>query len=71
MSPVSPGTVSASGQLAMRHVLEAHLKRVEWDERQFPVRLYPFVSVEPATPERPIGGPRSAQLGAWRSARSQ
>lgn len=36
--------LSASGQLAMRQLLEEHLKRVEWDEWQFPVRLYPFAS---------------------------
>lgn len=36
--------LSASGQLAMRKVFEEHLKRIEWDERQFPVRLYPFLS---------------------------
>jgi len=34
----------ASGQLAMRLVFDEHLKRVEWDEWKFPVRLYPFVS---------------------------
>jgi uncharacterized protein (DUF433 family) len=38
----------ASGQLAMRLVFEEHLKRVEWDEWKFPIRLYPFVSA--ATP---------------------
>ena len=36
--------LSASGQLAMRKLFEEHLKRVDWDEWQFPVRLYPFVS---------------------------
>ena len=36
--------LNASGQLAMRQILEEHLKRVEWDEWKFPVRLYPFVS---------------------------
>ena len=44
--------LSASGQLAMRRVFEEHLKRVEWDEWQFPVRLYPFVSGE--ADRRPI-----------------
>jgi uncharacterized protein (DUF433 family) len=43
--------LSASGQLAMRQVLEAHLKRVKWDARQFPIRLYPFVSSMPADGE--------------------
>jgi uncharacterized protein (DUF433 family) len=38
--------LSASGQLAMRRLLAEHLKRVEWDRRQFPIRLYPFISGE-------------------------
>lgn len=42
--------LSASGQLAMRKVFEEHLKRVEWDEWQFPVRLYPFVSADTLAP---------------------
>lgn len=46
-------SLSASGQLAMRKLLEEHLKRVEWDRWQFPVRLYPFVS-SGASDERPI-----------------
>ena len=46
--------LSRSGQLAMRQVLERHLKRVEWDEWQFPVRLYPFVSEESPGGEKPI-----------------
>jgi uncharacterized protein (DUF433 family) len=45
--------LSTSGQIAMRRLLEEHLKRVEWDQWQFPVRLYPYVSAEPTT-ERPI-----------------
>ncbi|MFM9888205.1 MAG: DUF433 domain-containing protein [Burkholderiales bacterium] len=45
--------LTASGQLAMRKLLEEHLNRVEWDEWQFPVRLYPFVSAEAGT-LRPI-----------------
>jgi hypothetical protein len=35
--------LSASGQLAMRKMFEDHLQRVEWDEWQFPVRLYPYI----------------------------
>ncbi len=46
--------LSASGQLALRHVLAEHLKRVEWDECKFPIRLYPFVSVEAPSVARPI-----------------
>jgi hypothetical protein len=34
--------LSASGQIAMRHMFNEHLARVEWDEWKFPVRLYPF-----------------------------
>jgi uncharacterized protein (DUF433 family) len=46
--------LSKSGQLAMRQVLEQHLKRVEWDEWKFPVRLYPFVSPDGTASEKPI-----------------
>lgn len=45
--------LTASGQLAMRVLLEEHLRRVEWDESQFPLRLYPFVSGQ-ASLSRPI-----------------
>ena len=45
--------LTASGQLAMRRLLEDHLKRVEWDQWAFPVRLYPYVSAQP-TAARPI-----------------
>jgi uncharacterized protein (DUF433 family) len=33
-----------SGQLVLQHLFEEHLKRVEWDENQFPIRLYPFMT---------------------------
>ena len=46
--------LSASGQLAMRRLFDEHLKRVEWDEWQFPVRLYPFVSSEVQAFDKPI-----------------
>lgn len=46
--------LSASGQLAMRKMLEEHLTRVEWDEWQFPVRLYPCTSGALRGTERPI-----------------
>jgi uncharacterized protein (DUF433 family) len=46
--------LSASGQLAMRQLLEEHLKRIDWDEWQFPVRLYPFISAESTFSARPI-----------------
>lgn len=46
--------LSASGQLAMRHVLEAHLARVNWDGARFPVRLHPFVAPEIPSADMPI-----------------
>ena len=46
--------LSASGQLAMRRLFQDHLARVEWDERRFPVRLYPFVSSEVPSASRQI-----------------
>jgi uncharacterized protein (DUF433 family) len=44
----------ASGQLAMRQLFNEHLKRIEWDTSNFPVRLYPFLSIVSASGERPI-----------------
>jgi len=55
-------SLSASGQLAMRRLLEDHLKRVEWDDWQFPVRLYPYVSAEPTT-AKPIAIDPSIAFG--------
>jgi len=46
--------LSASGQLAMRKTLEAHLERVEWDQWRFPVRLFPFVAGYAEAANRPI-----------------
>ncbi len=34
--------LSASGQMAMRKLFSEHLKRVEWDRWQYPVRLHPY-----------------------------
>lgn len=45
-------SLSRSGQLAMRRLLEAYLARIEFDNR-LPIRLYPFVAVE-NTPRRTI-----------------
>lgn len=45
--------LSASGQLAMRQVLNAHLKRVMWEGR-FPIRLHPFVVGEGIEAGMPI-----------------
>jgi uncharacterized protein (DUF433 family) len=46
--------LSASGQLAMRRMFENYLKRVEWDEREFPIRLFPFIAAEGEPADRPI-----------------
>lgn len=46
--------LSASGQLALRKVFEDHLKRVEWDEWKFPVRLYPYVGTDHFAGERAV-----------------
>jgi uncharacterized protein (DUF433 family) len=46
--------LSASGQIAMRQLLDENLKRVEWDDWQFPFRLYPFLSVDASSGEKPI-----------------
>lgn len=63
--------LSASGQLAMRKMFDEHLKRVEWDEWHFPVRLYPFLSSNVEIAAKPIvidpkiafGRPVVARLG--------
>ncbi len=34
--------ISKDGQLAMRAVLEVHLKRIEWDQKGVAVRMFPF-----------------------------
>ena len=52
----------ASGQLAMIKLFEAHLKRVEWDNFQFPIRLYPFVSGS-ESPKMPIAIDPSVAFG--------
>jgi uncharacterized protein (DUF433 family) len=39
--------VSSEGQLAMRDILELHLKRIERDTRGIPIRLYPFTHSKP------------------------
>jgi uncharacterized protein (DUF433 family) len=39
--------LSASGQLVVRRLFEAHLARVEWGKLRSAVRLYPFVFGEP------------------------
>ncbi len=51
--------LSERGQLEMREVLDTHLKRVEWNERGFALRLYPFVrAVGPTAPRLVVIDPR-------------
>lgn len=38
--------LSASGQLYIARMMNAHLRRVEWDDKNLPIRLYPFVQGE-------------------------
>ncbi len=46
--------LTASGQIAMRVLFDQHLKRVEWDQDQFPIRLYPFVQDQTLETDRAI-----------------
>jgi len=39
-------SVSQGGQLAVREFLEAHLRRIDRDDKGFPLRLYPFTRVD-------------------------
>lgn len=64
--------LSASGQLALRHVLEAHLKRVVWEGR-LPIRLHPFVGGEGLDAGMPIAIDPRIAFGrrSWRAVVSQ
>jgi uncharacterized protein (DUF433 family) len=63
--------LTRSGQLAMKKILEAHLKRVEWDQADMPTRFYPFVisngladrKVIVIDPHRSFGRPIVARRG--------
>lgn len=46
--------LSKSGQLAMKKLLEAHLRRVEWGPTELPSRLYPFVRGDYLDAPKPI-----------------
>src|SRR5207245_2427607 len=56
-------SLSASGQLALRKLFEEHLKRIEWDEWRFPIRLYPFVQPETLSDAKPIAIDPSIAFG--------
>ena len=55
--------LSASGQLAMRQVLEAHLRRVSWDKARVPFRLHPFLIGDAMTDAMPIAIDSSIAFG--------
>src|SRR5207244_327097 len=55
--------LSASGQLAMRQLLAAHLKRVSWDDAKFPFRLHPFLMSDATTSAMPIAIDPSISFG--------
>jgi uncharacterized protein (DUF433 family) len=38
-------SASEGGQLAVRELLKAHLRRIDRDDKGFPLRLYPFMRV--------------------------
>ncbi|HEX7241671.1 MAG TPA: DUF433 domain-containing protein [Longimicrobiaceae bacterium] len=46
--------LSRSGQIVMKKVLEAHLRRVERDDRDIPIRLYPFLPGEVGSDRRTV-----------------
>ncbi len=54
--------LSASGQLAMRQVLNAHLRRVTWKDH-FPTRLHPFVLGDARDADMPIAIDPSISFG--------
>lgn len=54
-------SVTQDGQLAMRELLEAHLRRIEWDEIGLAVRLYPF------TRKREAREPKVVVIDPYRS----
>ena len=51
-------SVSQGGQIAVRELLEAHLKRIDRDRHGIPIRLYPFIrSVSPEEPRNIVIDP--------------
>lgn len=55
--------LSSSGQLAMQTVLQAHLRRVEWNDDAMPIRLYPFLTADTVGDARPIAIDPVVQFG--------
>ena len=56
--------LSRGGQLAMRELIEVHLKRIELDESGLPVKLFPFISNPGAPIEQLRHEPRPVQIDA-------
>jgi uncharacterized protein (DUF433 family) len=57
--------LSQSGQLAMKEVFEAHLRRIERDASGVPIRFYPFSRPAPPHPATALsdeGQPRSVSI---------
>lgn len=38
--------LSKSGQFELREMFQEHLKRIVWNEEQWPIRLYPFIDYD-------------------------
>jgi uncharacterized protein (DUF433 family) len=49
---------SQEGQIAMAEMLEAHLRRVDRDDRGLPIRLFPFTRSKPEGPRSVVIDPR-------------
>ena len=64
-------SLSKGGQLALRNVLTAHLKRVIYDPQGVPIRLYPWIPYSSEAPRKTIvldprigfGNPVTERLG--------
>jgi len=57
--------LTKSGQLAMKKILEAHLKRIELDQTDLPIRFYPFVASDARRAfGRPIVSRRGVSIAA-------
>lgn len=53
--------LSKSGQMAMKLVLDAYLKRVEWDGEDLSIRLYPFLRSDLGYRYQELGSSHSRQ----------
>ena len=54
-------SLSRSGQFAMKKMLQAYLRRVVWDDKHIPIRLFPFLrDTENAGPSPIVIDPRKS-----------